>query len=205
MARVVIGVTGASGVVLAHRAIGVLTHLKHRVDLIFSKSALLTASQEMGKKFSKSSSFIDSFSNEQKQYIFSYSLHDFCAPFASGSFQHDGMLVLPCSMASLSAIAWGYSDNLLRRAADVTLKERRKLVLVPRETPLHETHLENMLKVTRMGGVILPPVPAWYNGTQTLEDVENFIVGRTLDSLGISTNIYQRWEGKRETSVSSEK
>jgi 4-hydroxy-3-polyprenylbenzoate decarboxylase len=104
------------------------------------------------------------------------------------------MLLIPCSMATLAAVAMGLGDNLIRRAADVTLKERRRLVVVPRETPLHEAHLDNMVRITRMGGVILPPVPAWYNQPRSLEDVENFVVGRAFDLLGIDSALYRRWD-----------
>jgi flavin prenyltransferase len=194
MARIVVGVTGASGIVLAHRAVTWLCKEGHQVELVLSKAALYTAVMEMGTEFGTAEGFLRHLTDEARQRVNVYKNHDFGAPIASGSCRTDGMLLIPCSMATLAAVAIGLGDNLIRRAADVTLKERRRLVVVPRETPLHEAHLDNMVRITRMGGVILPPVPAWYNQPQTLEDVENFIVGRALDLLGMDAALYRRWE-----------
>lgn len=193
MAEIVVGISGASGIVLGHRTVDVLTHFGHRVHLVLSRAALVTANEEMGADFASTDRFLASFSPHQQENITCYKIGDFTAPIASGSYPIDGMVVIPCSMATLAGIALGMADNLLRRAADVMLKERRRLVIVPRETPLSEIHLENMLRVTRAGGIILPPVPAWYTQPQSLRDVENFIVGRALDSLGIDAKLYPRW------------
>ncbi len=193
MAEIIVGITGASGIVLGHRTVDVLTHLGHRVHLILSRAALITAHEEMGAEFASSDRFVSSFSPHQQENISVYKIGDFTAPIASGSYPVDGMIVIPCSMATLAGIALGLADNLIRRAADVMFKERRRLVIVPRETPLSEIHLENMLRVTRAGGIILPPLPAWYTRPQSLRDVENFIVGRALDSLGIDAKLYPRW------------
>ena len=118
------------------------------------------------------------------------------ATLSSGSFRTDGMVVAPCSMRTAAAIAHGFGDSLVHRAADVVLKERRKLVLVPRETPLSEVHLENLLKLARMGVSIVPPVPAFYNRPATVDDIVNHIVARVLDQFGIDSEFARRWDGK---------
>lgn len=193
MARIIVGVSGASGIVLAHRTINALTLMQHEVELVMTRDAAHTACEEMGLDYSTSEKFIGSFSIDQQRLIKINKIHDFSASIASGSFPVYGMIIIPCSMATLAATSIGLSDNLLRRAADVTLKERRPLVIVPREAPLSEIHLENMLRLTRMGAVIVPPVPGWYTQPKSLADVENFIVGRALDALKIDANLYKRW------------
>lgn len=125
----------------------------------------------------------------------SYTARDMSSPIASGSFQHDGMIIVPCSMKTLSAVRTGFCDDLVSRAADVSIKEGRKLVLVVRETPLSEIHLENMLGVRRAGAVIFPPVPAFYTRPATLEEMVEQSVGRMLDSLGINVETFPRWNG----------
>lgn len=195
MGRIVVGVSGASGIVLAHRAIAAIIESGHVVDLVISKAALMTAHLEMGQGFGSMSGFLKSFGSDIQAKITVHAINNFGASIASGSYKTKGMLVIPCSMATLAAIAIGLSDNVLRRAADVMLKERRPLVIVPRETPLSSIHLEHMLTLSRMGATIVTPVPAWYNLPKTLEDVEKFIVGRALDLLDISHNLYPRWEG----------
>ncbi len=120
---------------------------------------------------------------------------DQAATLSSGSFVTDGMIVIPCSMKTLAGIRSGYAEGLIGRAADVVLKEQRKLVLVARETPLNTIHLENMLALSRMGVSIIPPVPAWYNHPETIADVENHIVGRVLDQFGLDTAQSTRWQG----------
>jgi 4-hydroxy-3-polyprenylbenzoate decarboxylase len=122
-----------------------------------------------------------------------YDEGDLSAPLASGSFKVDGMVVAPCSIKTLSAIANSYNHNLLVRAADVMLKERRRLVLLVRETPLHEGHLELMLKVTRMGGVIMPPVPAFYHHPKTIEDLIDQTIGKVLDLFSVDAKLFKRW------------
>ena len=124
-----------------------------------------------------------------------YPLHDQGATISSGSFLTSGMVVIPCSMRTLSAIAQGAGDNLIHRSADVILKERRKLVLVARESPLNEIHLENMLKLSRMGAVVMPPMPAFYNRPQNLDDMVNHVVGRILDQFQIHLDVVERWRG----------
>lgn len=192
MARFVVGVTGASGTRLAHLVIDHLTRLDHNVELVISRDAPMTILQEMGEAYSSPQKFLQTFSHQQQERIALHQINDFEAPIASGSYKHDGCLIVPCSMATLGAISHGIADNLIRRAADVTLKERRKLVLVPRETPLHEIHLENMLRLCRMGACIFPPEPAWYMRPKTLEEMEEFMVSRILDQLGVDIGAL-RW------------
>lgn len=193
MAEIVVGISGASGIILAHRATDVLTRLGHTVHLIISKAALYTAVEEMGNAFSSVQKFVASYTSAQQHLIRVHNIGDFSSPLASGSYRTDGMLVIPCSMATLAAIAIGLSDNVLRRAADVHLKEKRPLVIVPREMPLGENHLENMLRIARMGGVISPPIPGWYTKPSNLQEMEDFIVGRILDGLKIDAGLYPRW------------
>jgi len=126
---------------------------------------------------------------------FSYCIDDIAAAPASGSFLSDGMIVAPCSMKTLSAIANSHADDLLTRAADVTLKERRTLVLLARETPLHTGHLRNMLRVAEMGGVILPPVPAFYHRPRGIEDIIDHTVGKALDLFRVEHTLFERWQG----------
>ena len=130
-----------------------------------------------------------------------HSQGDMGATISSGSFLTEGMVVIPCSVRTLGGIASGYGEHLVHRAADVVLKERRKLVLVVRETPLSEVHLENMLKLSRMGVVMLPPMPAFYNHPQTVDDVVNHIVGRVLDQFGIPAPFEKRWDGHMHTAA----
>ncbi|MDR3623666.1 MAG: UbiX family flavin prenyltransferase [Chlamydiales bacterium] len=195
MDRIVIGVSGASGIILAYKAVQAVVRAGYFVDLVISKAAFMTARQEMGQGFGSSAGFIESFDDDIQKNLTVHSINNFGASIASGSYKVRGMLVIPCSMATLAAIAIGLSDNLLRRAADVSLKERRPLVIVPREAPLSSIHLEHMLTLSRMGAVIIPPVPAWYNLPKTLDDVENFVVGKTLDGLGIKHDLYPVWTG----------
>ncbi len=186
MGRLVVGVSGASGIVLAHRLISVV---ECEVDLVMTPSALYTASLEMGREYATAKRFVDSLSKKVKL----HAINDLGAGIASGSYPTVGMVIIPCSMTTVAAIAMGLGDNCLRRAADVTLKERRPLIIVPRESPLAEIHLENLLKLTKRGATIVPPMPAWYTNPQTIEDVENFIVGKVLDALKMDHSLYPRW------------
>src|SRR5689334_23181447 len=181
----VVGITGASGSIFgvklleALRAVGVESHL------IVSKWGARTLEHETP------------YTIDQVQRIASchYSQGDQGAAVSSGSFLTRGMVIAPCSMRTLAAIAHGLGDNLIHRAADVILKERRKLVLVARESPFNEIHLENMLKLARMGVVILPPVPAFYNNPQSLDDMINHITMRVIDQFDIHLDVMNRWDG----------
>src|SRR6266852_1500666 len=183
--RIIVGISGAAGAVLGVRLLEALKKLRVDTHLVVSRWGVQTLLHETP------------YSLEQVQRLATrhYSPQDAGATIASGSFLTKGMAVCPCSVRSLAAIASGNGDNLLHRAADVVLKERRKLVLVVREAPLSDIHLENMLKLSRMGVVIIPPVPAFYNHPRTVDDVVNHIVMRVLDQLDIHLDLMQRWDG----------
>jgi 4-hydroxy-3-polyprenylbenzoate decarboxylase len=201
MGRYVVGVSGASGIVLAHKAIQVLLELGHDVDIVYSKAARYTALEEIGPEAARPEQFLESLGSLSERAILHH-IQDFGATIASGSYRTDGMLLIPCSMATLAAVAQGLSDNLLRRAADVTLKERRPLVIVPRETPFSTIHLKNMLALSEAGAVLLPPVPAWYSHPKDLGEVEDSVVGRSLDLLGVDNCSYTRWQGVKTAVLS---
>jgi len=195
MKKIIVGISGASGIQYGIRTIEVLSELGIETHLIITKSGLNNLTIETRHDRSKLES------------LASY-VHDFeniGAPVASGSFQVDGMIIAPCSIKTLSGIANSYNDNLLVRAADVTLKERRRLVLLVRETPLHEGHLELMLKVTRMGGIIMPPIPAFYHLPQTIDDIIDQTIGKALDLFSIDAKLFRRWGEKRYNLIIKEK
>jgi 4-hydroxy-3-polyprenylbenzoate decarboxylase len=183
--RIVIGITGATGSVFGVRALQVLKDAGVETHLVLSKWGARTLLHETPHTVDYVKSLATC----------SYSDSDQGAPVSSGSFLTDGMIVAPCSVRTLAAIAQGHGDNLVHRAADVILKERRKLVLLVRETPLSDIHLENMLKLSRMGVVIAPPVPAFYTNPQTLDDIVNHVVMRALDAFGIHVDAARRWDG----------
>ena len=183
--RIVVGITGATGAVLGVRTLQVLKDAGIESHLVLSKWGARTLLHETPHTVE----YVKSLA------AYTYSESDQGAPISSGSFLTDGMIVAPCSVRTLAAIAHGHGDNLVHRAADVILKERRKLVLMVREAPLHDIHLENMLKLSRMGAVITPPVPAFYTNPQTLDDVVNHIVMRALDQFGLHLDVASRWDG----------
>jgi len=178
----IVAVTGASGSVYARRLLEELKRAGHRTLLLVSDEAENVAKHEGEdlRRFTELAT--DSFSE-----------HDMNCPASSGSVKTAGMIVVPCSMKTLSAIAHGFSDNAITRAADVTLKERRALILVPRETPLSVVHLGNLLRAARAGATILPAMPAFYTRPKTVEDMVNFIVGRILDLINVPHDLYPRW------------
>lgn len=188
--RLVVALTGATGAVYGVRLLELLGDLNLERHVIVSRSGWLTLKQEMnvGKQALK------------KLTDMLYDVNDVGAALASGSFQHEGMVVAPCSMRSLAAIAHGFNDNLITRAADVTLKEHRPLVLLTRETPLNLAHLRNMLAVAEMGGRIMPPVPAFYAHPKSLNDMVNHTTWRVLDQFGLgSEEAYGRWAGVKHS------
>lgn len=187
--RIVVGITGATGAPYAIRILSILRELGVQTHLVMSKWAMATM------KYETTMTELDI----RRLAYASYTARDMSAPIASGSFQHDGMIIVPCSMKTLSAVRTGFCDDLVSRAADVSIKEGRKLVLVVRETPLSDIHLENMLKVRRAGAVIFPPVPAFYTRPASLEEMVEQSVGRMLDSLGINVETFPRWNGFEKT------
>jgi len=187
--RLIVGITGATGTIFGVRLLQMLHGSGVETHLVMSKWAARTLAHETPH----------SLKEVQKLATHNYPLGDQGAAISSGSFITLGMVVAPCSMRTLSAIAHGQGDNLIHRAADVILKERRKLVLVVRESPFNDIHLENMLKLSRMGVIILPPVPAFYNHPQNLDDMINHIAMRTLDQFDIHLDVMNRWDGVMAT------
>lgn len=184
--RLIVGITGATGIAYGIRLLEVLRSTDIETHLVVSKAGDMTRAYESDISSEALHGLAD----------VSYPVADISAAIASGSFQTMGMIVAPCSMRTLSEIATGVTSNLLTRAADVILKERRKLVLLTRETPLHAGHLKSMLAVTEAGGIIAPPVPAFYNKPETIADLVTHTVGRALDLFDIDAGCVKRW---RET------
>lgn len=188
MKRIIVGISGASGVIYGIRLLEVLKEVAEvETHLVISQAARQTIVLETDYQVKD----VEALANEV------YRFNDIAASISSGSFKTAGMVVIPCSMKTLSGIALSFSHNLLLRAADVTLKDRRRLVLVPRETPLHLGHLRLLVQVTEMGAIVLPPVPAFYHRPRTLDDIINQTVNRTLDLLDIELphDLFQRWAG----------
>jgi 4-hydroxy-3-polyprenylbenzoate decarboxylase len=184
--RLVVGISAASGAILGIRLLETLKSTNIETHLVVSESAPLTIQQETDWRLED----VVSLANV------SYDFHDIGAAIASGSFATLGMVIIPCSIKTLSAIANSYTDDLLSRAADVTLKEGRTLVLVVREAPYHPGHLRLMNEAALSGAVIFPPVPAFYIRPNSVDDIINNTVGRVLARLGIKTDLYQEWQGQ---------
>jgi 4-hydroxy-3-polyprenylbenzoate decarboxylase len=182
---VVVGVTGASGAVYAQRTVRFLLEADHDVLLVVSKAGRMVLEQELGTG--------DPWGDVNRDRLHCFPEKDWNAPFASGSFRFRGMVVIPASMGTVGAIARGVCINVIHRGADVALKERLPLVVVPRETPLSAIHLENLLTLARAGAIVLPPCPAFYQHPKTIEDQVDFVVSRVLDALGIENRLYRRW------------
>ena len=188
MKRIIVGITGASGVIYGIRLLQVLKEAQVETHAVISETA-------------KKNILIETdFAVEEVEKL-AYKVHDeknMAASIASGSFRTDGMVVVPCTIKTLSGIANSFNDNLVIRAADVILKERRKLILVVRETPLHKGHLELMTRVADLGGILLPPVPAFYHLPKTIDDLINHTLGKILDILEIDNSLFARWKGRDE-------
>ncbi|WP_456369473.1 UbiX family flavin prenyltransferase [Geoglobus sp.] len=180
--RFVLAMTGASGQIFGLKLLEILSE-QAEVHLIVSNAARITMEHELGEK-------VEELENLAYRV---YSEDDISAGMASGSFRHDGMAVVPCSIKTLSSIAYGIADNLIVRAADVTLKERRRLVLAVRETPLHVNHIRAMLRVAEAGAVVMPPVPAFYTKPEKIEDIVNHFACRVAEVLGVEVD-YSRWK-----------
>jgi flavin prenyltransferase len=183
ISRLVVGISGASGVIYGVRLLEALKSLPIETHLVMTRTAEVTLAHETDLKVATVHALAD----------VTYKVDDLAAAISSGSFRTMGMVVAPCSMRSLGEIAGGIGSNLLTRAADVVMKERRRLVLLTRETPLHAIHLRNMARLAEMGVIIAPPVPAFYNGPRTLDDVIDHTVGRVLDLFDLDSGKVRRW------------
>jgi 4-hydroxy-3-polyprenylbenzoate decarboxylase len=186
--KIIVGITGATGAIYGVRLLERLREAGVETHLVISRWGARTLIHETP------------YSREDVEALasVSYPPGDMGAAISSGSFRTDGMIIAPCSAKTLAAIAHGYGDNLIHRAADVVLKERRRLVLAVREAPFSDIHLENMLKLSRMGAVVLPPLPAFYNHPRTIDDLVDHSVSRMLDQFGLETSGVERWAGEME-------
>jgi len=185
--RLIVAMTGASGAIYGKRLLEVLRNKKIETHLIVSNAAEKVIEHEL--EMAKDA--------VEKLAFHAYSIDDLKAPIVSGSFKTDGMVIIPCSMKTLAGICHGYSSNLILRAADVTLKEKRKLVLVPRETPLSTIHLRNMLDLAKQGVVVLPAMPAYYHKPESVDSLVDYVVGKVLDILEIDHELFRRWPSSK--------
>ncbi|MDX1921382.1 MAG: flavin prenyltransferase UbiX [Candidatus Caenarcaniphilales bacterium] len=208
MKPITIAITGASGSIYGFRTLEFLLSQGYTVDLVFSETAIKVVQLELGLNLC-----VDS-PTKNKQEIQTYlqnknigfdcknlniwSADNLAASVSSGSYQSEGMIIIPCSMGALGRIANGTSEDLVSRCADVCLKERKKLVIVPRETPFSNIHLENMLKLSKAGAILVPAMPAFYHSPQTIDDLVNFVVGKTLDVFGLDNELFKRWMSKEK-------
>ncbi len=194
----VLALTGASGAVYATRLLEVLVRSGNNVHFTISPSGAVVVKQELGIAMDPTKPDIAvllpaELADQARSLVVCHHYEDFLAPIASGSFLTGGMVVCPCSGSTLSGIAHAASQNLIQRAADVHLKERRKLILVPRETPLSVLQIENMHRAAQAGAVILPAMPGWYHGVKSVQDLVDFVVARILDQLGVPHELMRRW------------
>lgn len=195
---VCLALTGASGMPYGLRLLECLLAADCKVQLLYSQAAQIVARQEMdielpSRPAEAKNALLSRFAAVNPEKLAVFGREEWFAPVASGSNPPDAMVICPCSMGTLAAIAQGLADNLIERAADVVIKEGRKLVLVPRETPFSAIHLENMLRLSRAGAIILPPNPGFYHHPQNVQDIVDFVVARILDQLGIAHALMQRW------------
>ncbi len=184
--KISIGISGASGLIYAKKILEYLHYVnKYDLYVVASKNAIKIAKAELD---------IDLVDFLRKISVEYFEDDDFFAPIASGSFLVDKTIIIPCSVKTLSSIATGFSHNLITRICDVAIKEKRTLTICPREMPFSQIHLENMLKLSKIGVNIAPPIPAFYNLPQTIDDLVNFVIGKILDITGIENDIYKRWK-----------
>lgn len=193
--KIIVGISGATGMILAYKTVDALIEAGYEVELVMTSPACRTAVHELGEQFGSARQFQKQFPEEKQGKIQIHPIQDIGSTIASGTYKTAGMVIVPCSIASVAAIAAGLGDNLLRRAADVTIKESRRLVLCVRESPLSTLHLENLSKLSSLGAKIIMPVPAWYAHPRSLGDVEDHIVGRILGGLQIESSLQTAWQG----------
>lgn len=191
MGRYIVGITGASGSIIGVRLIEELLKRDNEVYLVITVSGRKVLEYEVEINFQEWFENV----NKNKGTLKLCNIEDMFSPIASGSFKTDGMVIVPCSMGTLSKISNGTSDNLLTRAADVMIKEKRKLILIPRETPLSSIHLQNMLFLSNLNVHIIPPMPAFYQKPKTIQDIVDTTVGRILSSLNLDSDLYIEWNG----------
>lgn len=196
MKKIVVALTGASGAPYGVRLLQALVEEDCQVHLTISKAAATVLKHEMDIDVDLRDFSLEPIIGRQAEQIHYHHYDDISAPIASGTFPIDAMVIIPCSMSTLAGVASGLGNNLILRAADVTLKEGRKLVLVPRETPVGTIALENMVRVSRAGGCILPAMPGFYQGPQAVADMIDFVVGKVLDQLQVRHDLFRRWKGE---------
>jgi 4-hydroxy-3-polyprenylbenzoate decarboxylase len=196
--RWVVGVTGASGIRYALRLLEVLPSLVTEVHVVFSEAALRVLNDEEGIAINLSSLSYEKLFNTQAPNVTFYNPRDIGARVASGSMLTSGMVVIPCSMSTLGALAHGIPSHLVHRAADVTMKEGRKLIIVPRETPLSQIHLQNLLTLSRCGVTVVPAMPGFYHRPTSMEEIVDQFVMKVLDSMGIAHDLGRRWKESQE-------
>ena len=198
MKRIIVGLTGASGTVYGTRLVEVLAdQTNFEVHLTISPAGARSLLEEVGIDIDVDNFELSDLIGRDADNVIYHSPNDIGASIASGSFRAEGMVIIPCSMGTVASVAMGLSRNLLQRSADVCMKERRKLVLVVRETPFSTIHLENMLKLSKNGVTILPAMPAFYHFPDTIDDQINFVVSKTLDQFGIEAGLIRRWKEKK--------
>lgn len=193
MKKLIVGITGASGVIYAKRLLEILSQKDFLIHLTISEASAVIIQNELDIEINLTDFQLESLIGFPTNNIIYHHFSDITAAISSGSYKTEGMVIVPCSMNTLGAIAAGISNNLIHRAADVCIKEDRKLVLVPRETPLSSIHLKNMLKLSKLGVCILPAMPGFYHKPHTIDEQVDFIVCKILDQFGIENNLICRW------------